>query len=157
MQRKEDRRQKRIAEEQSGTTVAAPDAKQRRRRRLVQAADLQPAAALQHVPGGFLPSAGACASWYIPTGRVRFSVTFDCSVSYALAAGSALMQQLEGVGVEPPQVKPGGRRKRAVQARVDMDAASLLLGAVSKIQSEADALSALPPVAKSRVASDTDP
>jgi len=48
-------------------------------------------------------------------------------------AGSALMQQLAEVGVAPPQVKPGGRRKRAVQARVDMDAASLLLGTISKI------------------------
>lgn len=33
-------------------------------------------------------------------------------------------------------MKPGGRRKRAVQARVDVDAASLLLGAVSKIASD---------------------
>jgi len=124
MQRKEERRQKRLAEEQSGELTARPENKQKRRRRLVQETDLRPAAALKDVPCGFFPG-----------------------------AGSALMQQLEDVGVPPPQVKPGGRRKRAVQARVDMDAASLLLGAVSKIQSEADMLSGLPPVAHSSIAS----
>eukprot|EP00316_Scyphosphaera_apsteinii_P008549 CAMPEP_0119341052 /NCGR_PEP_ID=MMETSP1333-20130426/101550_1 /TAXON_ID=418940 /ORGANISM="Scyphosphaera apsteinii, Strain RCC1455" /LENGTH=450 /DNA_ID=CAMNT_0007352935 /DNA_START=51 /DNA_END=1403 /DNA_ORIENTATION=- len=106
MQRKEERRQKRVAEDQMGPTNVSGEPKQRRRRRLVQASDLQPAAALLHVPAGNAPM-----------------------------EGSALMQQIEDVGVAPPQVKPGGRRRRAVQARVDMDAASLLLGAVSKIQS----------------------
>merc|ERR1719453_2884618 len=77
------------------------------RRRLVQMGDLEPAAALR------VPVVG----------------------SEEPAAGSALMQQLQDVGVSAlPQVKPGGRRKRAVQARADVDAASLLLGAVTKIQ-----------------------
>ena len=58
MQRKEDRRQKRLAEEQSGEIAAPSDNKQRRRRRLVQQADLQPAPALQDVPCGFAPLAG---------------------------------------------------------------------------------------------------
>jgi len=107
MQRKEDRRQKRVAEEQGGEGDAGT--KQRRRRRLVQQADLVPAAALlQPVPAGAGPE-----------------------------EGSALMQQLAGVGVAPPQVKPGGRRNRRVQARVDVDAASLLLGAFVKIQHDA--------------------
>lgn len=106
MQRKEDRRQKRVAEEQ--LTESSEGTKQRRRRRLVQQADMQPAPALmQPVP-----------------------------VSAAPQAGSALMQQLEGVGVTLPQLKPGGRKNRRVQARVDVEAASLLLGACSKIQSE---------------------
>jgi hypothetical protein len=94
------------AEMASGRT--SDGKQQRRRRRLVQQSDLVPVEALQvPVPGGSAPE-----------------------------AGSALMQQLEEIGgVALPQVKPGGRRKRAVQARVDMDAASLFLGAVSKIQS----------------------
>jgi len=61
------------------------------------------------------------------------------------AAGSALLQLAGEVSL--PQIKPGGRRKRAVQARVDVDAASLLLTAVSKIQSDCRAgvvLSAAP-------------
>eukprot|EP00966_Prymnesium_polylepis_P011372 261957-Prymnesium_polylepis.1 len=104
MLRKEDRRLKRLQED----TEAPPDSDTKRRRRLVQACDMQPAAALRApVPLGTAP-----------------------------VAGSALMQQLEEVGVAAPVVKPGGRRKRAVQARVDMDAASLLLGTISKINDE---------------------
>eukprot|EP00962_Isochrysis_galbana_P022289 scaffold6644_cov123-Isochrysis_galbana.AAC.2 len=120
MQRKEERRIKRLAEDAAEMVSGRPsDGKQqRRRRRLVQQSDLLPVEALQvPVPLGCAPE-----------------------------AGSALMQQLEeSGGVALPQVKPGGRRKRAVQARVDMDAASLFLGAVSKIQS--DCTSASPPSA----------
>ena len=75
-----------------------------RRRRLVQQCDLQPANALLPVPPGTAP-----------------------------AVGSALESLMNGVGVPAPQIKPGGRRKRAVQARVDVDAASLLLGAVTSM------------------------
>ena len=105
MLRKEDRRLKRMKEEHEGPRepIEADTNSKHRRRRLVQPCDMQPAAALQPVPVGTTP-----------------------------VAGSALMQQLQGVGVAPPQVKPGGRRKRAVQAREDMDAASLLLGTMNK-------------------------
>ena len=75
-----------------------------RRRRLVQQSDLMPANALLPVPPGTAP-----------------------------AVGSALESLMNGVGVPAPQIKPGGRRKRAVQARVDVDAASLLLGAVTSM------------------------
>ena len=34
--------------------------------------------------------------------------------------GSALESLMSGVGVPAPQIKPGGRRKRAVQARLDV-------------------------------------
>ena len=78
---------------------------EKRRRRLVQQSDMQPASALMPVPPGTAPAAGS--------------------------ALEQLLQQNSGASV--PQVKPGGRRKRAVQARVDVDAASLLLGAVNKI------------------------
>jgi hypothetical protein len=141
MQRKEERRIKRLAEDAAEMASGRfSDGKQnRRRRRLVQQSDLVPVEALQlPVPSGSAPE-----------------------------AGSALMQQLEEIGgVALPQVKPGGRRKRAVQARVDMDAASLFLGAVSKIQSDcipAGGPSALqphseqPPVAAASVASISEP
>jgi len=110
MQRKEERRQKRVAEDLGDVPL---DPKQKRRRRLVQQSDYVPAPALaEPVADGFMP-----------------------------VAGSALMQQLVGVGVSAPlELKPGGRRKRAVQARVDMDAASLLLGAVSKIATDLPAV-----------------
>jgi len=107
MLRKEDRRVKRILDE-GELPPAGISEEAKRRRRLVQPCDLQPVEALRHpVPAGTAP-----------------------------AMGSALMQQLEEVGVAAPVVKPGGRRKRAVQARVDMDAASLLLGTISKINDE---------------------
>ena len=86
-----------------------------RRRRLVQQCDLQPANALLPVPPGTAP-----------------------------AIGSALEQLMQGVGVPAPQIKPGGRRKRAVQARVDVDAASLLLGAVNKIGLDIEAATPSP-------------
>ena len=105
MLRKEDRRLKRIQEDADAPPDSAGVADSKRRRRLVQATDMQPAIALrQPMADGDTP-----------------------------VAGSALMQQLAEVGVAAPIVKPGGRRKRAVQARVDMDAASLLLGTISKI------------------------
>lgn len=142
MQRKEERRVKRLAEDAAETASARfNDGKQqRRRRRLVQQSDLVPVEALQDpVPAGLSPE-----------------------------AGSALMQQLEVGGVALPQVKPGGRRKRAVQARVDMDAASLFLGAVSKIQSDCTSTGAQtdaqpyshqpqPPMAAASVASISEP
>merc|ERR1719453_1090585 len=96
------------------------------RRRLVQMGDLEPAAALR------VPVVG----------------------SEEPAAGSALMQQLQDVGVSAlPQLKPGGRRKRAVQARVDLDAASLLLGAVSTFQGGPTQPSAAAPVAAAQAVS----
>ena len=107
MQRKEDRRRKRVAEERVAEPAGEETNKCRRRRRLVQQADLEPAAALAQVPEGAVP-----------------------------AVGGALMTQIEGVGIAAPRLKPGGRRKRAVQARADMDAASLFLGAVSKIATD---------------------
>lgn len=106
MLRKEDRRLKRVQDETlhvEEDTFNDAEGNKHRRRRLVHPCDLQPAPALHAVHDGTAP-----------------------------VAGSALMQQLKEVGVEPPQVKPGGRRKRAVQAREDMDAASLLLGTFSK-------------------------
>jgi len=106
---------KRLAEEQFGIPPA--DSSQRRRRRLMQEADLQPAAALMH------PA---------PTG------TLPLSQHFVPVPGSSLMQALEGCEGSPPKVKPGGRRKRAAQAQADLDAASLLLSAVSQIQSAPD-------------------
>lgn len=106
MQRKEERRKKRLVDDQEADSAQSI---QRRRRRLVQHADLLPAAALaQPVPEGVAP-----------------------------ATGSALEHQMQMVNAAaaPPQVKPGGRRRRAVQARADVDAASLLLGAVSQFAS----------------------
>ena len=76
----------------------------KRRRQLVKQSDMQPASALMPVPRGTAPAAGS--------------------------ALEQLLQQTTGASV--PQARPGGRRKRAVQARVDLDAASLLLGAVQQ-------------------------
>jgi len=104
MLRKEDRRRKRVQEDLHPPPAGSDAEIKWRRRRLVQAVDLEPAAALR------MPVAPGIAP----------------------VEGSALAQQMQDVGVSAPQVKPGGRRKRAVQARADVDAASLLLGAVSK-------------------------
>ena len=123
MQRKEDRRQKRLNDSSSSsvptahnynssnasqprfqataveavieheTTTAAE--RTNKRRRLVQVADYQPAVALRHPVD--------VATVTTPEGTV--------------VLGAALAQQLESVGVKPPQMKTGGRRKRAVQVR----------------------------------------
>lgn len=108
MLRKEERRRKRVHEELHPPETGTESELKWRRRRLAQPSSLQPVAALR------LP----------------------VEMGSGPAVGSALMQQLQEVGVAPPCVKPGGRRKRAVQARVDMDAASLFLGTISKIQHE---------------------
>ena len=121
---RKEERRRKRVEEQDDPNITQGDAKSRRRR-LVQASDLQPSSALLPVPPGTQP-----------------------------AAGSALEQLMQGVGVPAPQIKPGGRRKRAVQARVDVDAASLLLGAVTKI-AEAAAPAAAPAAAAAAAARQT--
>ena len=76
------------------TTTAAE--RTNKRRRLVQVADYQPAVALRHPVD--------VATVTTPEGT-------------AVVLGAALAQQLSSVGVAPPQMKTGGRRKRAVQVR----------------------------------------
>jgi len=125
MQRKEDRRQKRLhdssafssASKEETTdsglvaTIPAPQetkaAERWQRRRLVQATDFQPALALRQ-PAAIVAASAAPAS--------------------GVVLGAALAYQLNSVGAAPPTLKSGGRRKRAVQARDDMAAASLVLG-----------------------------
>jgi hypothetical protein len=84
----------------------------KQRRRLVQLTDLQPSATFR-APAVAAPSLEAAAA----------------AAASGTTLGSALAQQLQTCGAAPiPELKPGGRRKRAVQARVDLDAASLVLG-----------------------------
>ena len=119
MQRKEDRRQKRLHDSTAYAAAAATSSAQAiteaasqaiearamqetqvaerwQRRRLVQVADYQPAPALR-APA---PIATAAPD---PAG--------------AVVLGAALAQQLSTAGTAAPQVKTGGRRKRAVQVR----------------------------------------
>ena len=104
MQRKQERRNKRLNYNDAETGRTVDNGLSRRRRRVHYATE--------ETPG---------------------LVSQDESISPPKR--SALLQQLQDVGMAPPEVKPGGRRKRAVQARADVDAASLFLTAVSKIQS----------------------
>ena len=109
------------------------------RRRLVQATDLIPAAGMREATTAEQvgATAGAPAAGFAPMATAT-AVTIDASNAPAAAAAPtatahylppALAQQVQATGVQPPLVlKPGGRRKRAVQARSDIDAASLVLG-----------------------------
>ena len=104
MLRKEDRQRKRKEEAEAAGADGADGEPKPRRRRLVPPAEAVPAYGLLALPA---PKE---------------------------AEGSALLQQAARVEVELPTVRPGGRRKRAVQASADVDAASLLLGAATKFQ-----------------------
>ena len=163
MQRKEERRQKRVTEATQhqaaqvahaaleagayldpataaaaeayyapGQAAVAPAAQ---RRRLVQIADYQPAPALlasasQQTATAAAAAAAAAAAELapVPPMPVAPSVVAPPNVP----AHSALAQQLRAVAPGatevPINIKKGGRRKRAVQARDDLDAASLVLG-----------------------------
>ena len=116
MQRKEERRQKRLhdssayaaasnamadddyAMSEAGSTAPRETKPPERgqRRRLVQVADYQPAVALRPPVATATPATASGA---------------------ASLLGAALAQQLHSVGAAPPQLKTGGRRKRAVQVR----------------------------------------
>jgi len=110
MQRKEDRRRKRLhdnlsaselPERSAAETPGGTEEMTAQRRRVVHVSAVQPALAIGAV---------------------------DPPPSTLHPNGSALMQRLQMVAGSAPTVKPGGRRKRAVQARDDLDAASLVLG-----------------------------
>ena len=94
MLRKEDRQRKRKEEAAAAGADGADGEPKPRRRRLVPPAEAVPAYGLLALPA---PKE---------------------------AEGSALLQQAARVEVELPTVRPGGRRKRAVQASADVDAAS---------------------------------
>jgi hypothetical protein len=129
MQRKEERRQKRLHEsiaQQAEALVAggasaeedANGADRNQRRRLVQLTDYQPAAVLQPVEVAAEP--------------------VDVGAPGLPDSCPALAQQLRiAGGAAPLQIKAGGRRKRAVQARDDLDAASLMLGLTKNADSPA--------------------
>jgi len=168
MQRKEERRQKRLTESTAyqamqvsqdvtmigageqpyyhapGAAVAAPPAQ---RRRLVQVADYQPAPALlaaQHAAAVTAYQTGQSQPESASGDVVVPMPVAPAVVAPVSAAGSALAQQLRAVAPSatevPINIKKGGRRKRAVQARDDLDAASLVLG----LHSDAASITAVP-------------
>ena len=102
-----------VALSESPATIEPPA----QRRRLVQASDLCPAPAL--MPSAFPAKENSSQLAEAPVQATPFPVP----------VGPALAQQIAASGVTAPvRIKPGGRRKRAVQAASDLSAASLVLG-----------------------------
>jgi len=151
MQRKEERRQKRLTESMAyqavqvadatmtgaeqqpyyyapGAAAVAPPAQ---RRRLVQVADYQPAPALlaaQHAAGVTAYQSGPPQPECAET-TAAHALSLPAAAAVTSAAGSALNQpeRLNQPGASVFPITKGDRRKRAVQARDDLDAASPLV------------------------------
>ena len=68
------------------------------------------------------------ASDYQPALAMRAGAPPPVATTPATAVGAALAQQLHNAGGALPRPKAGGRRKRAVQARDDLDAVGLVFG-----------------------------
>jgi hypothetical protein len=142
-----------VEEEEEEAATAPPPAQ---RRRLIQASDLQPAAALRAVAPDAAPepvsmvttsdmlieaspaavgaplaviAAPVVAAPAVAAGAFVAAHTVAKAAPVPVQVGPALAQQIAASGVTAPlRIKPGGRRKRAVQAASDLSAASLVLG-----------------------------